>query len=78
MSVDNSKLWLDLYARDLGVPYEQLMERATRYLRDGSLWRCGERFEDVPYSDEFWQHYGVVIGRTIPDDERGHFFACTC
>ena len=73
-----SKAWLEHYASSIGVGVDELIERATYFLDDGSYWGNGDRFDGVYLEDEFWPHYQAVTGRVVSDEQRGSFFSCSC
>lgn len=70
--------WLLQYAREIGVTYRELMERADDYVASRQYWIEGGRWEGQSLPDEFWDHYQTVMDTKIPDDKRGSFFSCSC
>ncbi len=69
-----SKAYLEFFASNIGVSYDNLMEHCQDYLENGHDWRGGEGFEGVYVDDEFWDHYRVVTGKS----GSGNFFRCAC
>ena len=69
-----SSEWLEKFADSIGYTYEELMEGARVYNRDGSCISSGSSEYDVP--DEFWDHFAIIEGK-IPKS-RGSFFSCAC
>ncbi len=61
-----------------GVDPDELIERARYFLRDGTYWSEGGRFEGEYLPDEFWGHYEIVTGTTVPEEQRESFFSCSC
>lgn len=72
-----SREWIEDYARnDHDISFEEITEAADAYIRNGDYLSQGGKFEGHYISDEFWDHYEVVTGRTAA--ERGSFFSCSC
>lgn len=71
-----SEKWLREYAATLPATYEELMENAGCYVRDGEYWCQGDRFEGSYLPDEFWSHYEAVTGEIVSN--RSSFFSCSC
>lgn len=71
-----SKNWLDNYAKSLDVTYDGLIRHANNYLEDGDYWVEGGRFEGECVPEEFWDHYESVTGKKV--ENRGSFFSCSC
>lgn len=57
---------------------EQMIAGANDYLDHGGYLCEGGRWEGIYVPDEFWQHFEVLTGRKVPDDDRGSFFSCSC
>ena len=76
--VDESREWIERFAGSVGLNYHQVMTGAEQYLRSGSYLDFGELLEGEVVPDEFWPHYERITGKSVPDDERGSFFTCTC
>lgn len=73
-----SESWMDDYANSIHVYREELVRHACDYLDNGEYWIEDGRFEGMDVPDEFWDHLEKITGRTVPADERGHFFSCSC
>src|SRR5690606_8459210 len=78
LTVPLSKAWLEHFAGEAGVSYDELMEGADHYLRYGEYMIQGGRWEGFSTPLEFWNHYQMVAGRVIEEAERGNFFSCSC
>lgn len=76
--VRKSRRWIEKYAAKIEVDADELIEMATKFLQDGSLWHGGEDFEGKCVDDEFWEQYEVVTGRDVDEDDRLNFFSCSC
>lgn len=70
--------WLEEYAGQLGLSYDELMDAAVKYLQSGIDYCGGESFEGVYTDDEFWDHFQIATGRYVDEDNRGNFFRCAC
>ncbi len=70
--------WLESYAASIPVRYDELIENAGYYLEDEEYWCQGSRFDGVYLADEFWNHYQIVTGKSVPEDKRNSFFSCSC
>ena len=61
--------------------YDVLMQAAHDYLEHGDclIQEGGQSWQDEfpAFSDEFWEHYEIITGRTNAD-ERDSFFRCSC
>lgn len=75
---DRSQQWLQNYAGELDVSYEELMSVADSHQGGGygDYIVQGGRFEGETTPDEFWDHYAVV--RNNPNPNRSSFFSCSC
>lgn len=73
-----SQQWIDDYADELGVDYESLMRHAGIYLTSGEYWNMGGLFEGVWLTELFWDHYQVITGTHVKEDDRNSFFTCSC
>ncbi len=73
-----AKQWLTCYAHTLRASYEELLSHTGDYLKYGSRWSEGSRFDGEDLPDEFWDHYETVTGETVKDDDRNNFFSCSC
>ena len=73
-----SKRWLRDFASGKGVEYDELMEHAAEYVAYGDYWNEGGRFDGEWVPDEFWLHYQIVTGTTVPERRQGSFFSCSC
>lgn len=65
-------------ASELGVSVDDLLERAHDYLRTGSYWSEGSRFEGEHIPARFWDAYEIVQQTTVAAHSRGSFLTCSC
>ena len=65
-------------ADEAGLDFDELMEAADRFLKDGSYLSEGGRWEGHYLPEEFWTHYGAIRGVVVPENERESFFSCSC
>jgi hypothetical protein len=77
-SVEESRRWIDNFARSIPLDVAVLMGGASEYLSDGEYLVFGGLLEGETVPDEFWDHYERVTGETVPDEDRGSFFSCSC
>jgi len=73
-----SRQWIQDFAASVSLKYDVLMEGADSYLNHGDYLCFGGLLEGEDVPDEFWNHYEVVTGRTVPEANRGSFFTCSC
>jgi hypothetical protein len=73
-----SKRWLEDYADNLGVSYDELMAHVEEFVEHGEYWNEGPRFEGDHAPDELFDHYGIVKGARVPGNARGGLFSCSC
>lgn len=73
-----SEKWIREYASGLGITYHDLMDGAHEHVEYGGYLSRGGTLEGVSTSAEFWEHYEVVTGDTVPDDKKDNFFSCSC
>jgi hypothetical protein len=70
--------WLEGYAGNIGVEYDELIDHLRAFVDNGDYWNEGGRFEGEWAPDEIWDHYGVIRGKVVPQDDRGGLFSCSC
>lgn len=73
-----SKKWIEEYAESIGLDYDELVSSAADYLTSGDRLNKGDLLDGVYLEDEFWDHYEIVEGTKVKDDDRGSFFSCAC
>ena len=74
--MSESEKWIRDFASNLGVKYDELLNRAEDYQVNGEYWNQGERFEGEWIPEEFWDHYKEVTGKEVKD--RYSFLSCSC
>ncbi len=75
-----SEQWLENFASEVELSYEELLEAADSYIRTGDYHVCqGFDTPNIVYqeSTNFWKHYQTVTGKVLPED-MGMFFTCSC
>ena len=77
---EEAMVWLAIFAREncSNLNVFELIAGAHNYLDHGDYMNQGERFEGVNVPDEFWDYFQKATGRTVPINDRGHFFSCSC
>ncbi len=73
-----AKIWLEGFADEVGLSYRELIEAAESYLSHDQYLIDGGRWEGQSTPPEFWDHYEIVTGTTVPESKRGGFFSCSC
>jgi hypothetical protein len=73
-----SHRWIEDYAESIDLQCGELMQAADDWVGSGEYWCEGGRFEGMGVSDEFWNHYEIVTGKKVDDNNRGSFFTCSC
>jgi ribonucleotide reductase alpha subunit len=76
--IDASKKWIENFANNHRVFYDEIMEAAHGYLTYGEYLSQGGKFEGCSVPDEFWIHYAIVTGKPVDPMETGSFFSCSC
>lgn len=76
--VGEHKRYLEQFAANIDISYEELMEAARNYLSHGEYLSDGGKFEGVDVPDVFWDHFEFVENITVVEDRRGGFFSCSC
>ena len=71
-----SKDWIEKYANNIGIGYEQLLSDADDYVNFGHLSSHGGLYEGHTTDPKFWDHYEVI--RDTKVDHRDNFFSCSC
>jgi uncharacterized protein (TIGR02996 family) len=73
--------WLEEYARQCEMTYEELIEAANNYLDKGQGVTLGFDTPDIVFegSQEFWERFSLATGRNVSDDYHGAIFIrCAC
>jgi hypothetical protein len=76
--VSDSKKWLRDYANDINTTYKKLMDGAKNFIECGEYLCEGGNFEGVSTNENFWHHYEIVTGETVPENQKQSFFSCSC
>lgn len=72
-----SAMWLEAFAKEADISYDELMEAAKDNVEFDSYLCDGGKWEGFRTPKEFWYHYEVVTGETV-DDHDANFFSCSC
>jgi hypothetical protein len=81
---DESMAWIKQYADGLSLHWTRLLEGADEWVESkkrggyGDYLVEGGTLEGEYTSDEFWRHYEIVRGITLPEDTKTNFFSCSC
>jgi hypothetical protein len=79
-----SEAWIAQHASDMGLSTDVLMGHADEWMEDTSDWpdyhvqQGSERWRDTFNPVEFWHHYEIVTGKTVPENKRRSLYCCTC
>ena len=78
--IDKSKAWIASHANLLGLTDDALMSDAQNWLDTGDhrVQHGSENWRNNFSSSEFWHHYEVVTGKSVPEDSAQSFYCCTC
>jgi hypothetical protein len=60
------------------ITYETIMKGAKDYLKTEDYMCEGPFFEDYIVPDEFWIHFEIITGNSIPTEKKRSFFTCSC
>ena len=79
----NSRGWLERFAEDAHMNYDDVIFYAGDYLQTGECYvqYGGEEARDASYlaGRVFWDHFEVVTGQVVPVDEKDSIpFLCSC
>jgi hypothetical protein len=75
---DAAILWIEKYAHELGLNYEELMAGADDWLRDEDYLSRGELLEGNWTSPDFWTNYEIVRKTKVVVEKKQNFFSCSC
>lgn len=78
VAVEASKKWMEDFANGYGVPYEDMLNAGTKWLKYNEHYCDGGTFESERVPDEYWDHYQELTGRKVKSSERKSFFTCSC
>jgi hypothetical protein len=70
--------WIEDYAGEINVQYKKLMFAAENWVKNDEYWCDGDRFEGEWIPNEFWDHFEIVTGKKVDENNRGSFFTCSC
>jgi hypothetical protein len=73
-----SVAFIEAFAEQAGISYEEVLAGASCYLRRGDYLCDGGRWEGFGVPDEFWKHYEIVTKTVVAENDRGSFFTCSC
>lgn len=82
--VEQSERWLHEYCESTPWSYDTIMQRADENVKrdiddDYPEYLCGGAEAEGAYLDpEFWKHYQIVRGVTVPEKLQQNFFTCSC
>jgi hypothetical protein len=77
MLVENSIDWLNKFADEVDLSYEELMAAGKDSIEHGGYLIDGEKWEGFYTPSEFWRHYEIVTGNPVEDHD-ANFFSCSC
>lgn len=74
-----ARQWLEAFASEVEMSYEELLEATHRYLSHGRSVCLNFDTPSIVYygQSDFWLHYETVTRRTVEDHE-AMFFHCAC
>jgi len=72
-----SEKWLRKFAEEHEAEYEDLMWACANSTEDGGSYLPGIS-EGISVPDQLWDHYGVIVGKVIPERNRASYFSCSC
>jgi hypothetical protein len=73
-----------IYDHDASTNYEEIMETAHAHLNDhdgvnpNAILTHGAFFERYTIPEEFWTHFEIITGKSVPTDKKRSFFSCGC
>lgn len=70
--------WLEGFADSVDMDYNGLIWAAKNYLENGDYVVDGGKYEGLVMPEVFWDYYEIVTDTKVPQEERGHFFSCSC
>lgn len=70
--------WLEGFADSVDMDYNGLIWAAKNYLENGDYVIDGGKYEGLVIPEVFWDYYEIVTDTKVPQEERGHFFSCSC
>lgn len=75
---DHSDKWMQEYCDSIEEDVSDIMDAAYDAIHHGDYYSKGSKFESMSLPGEFWDHYYVLTGENVPDNERHSFFSCSC
>jgi len=75
-----SKRWLEYFAKECELSYDQLMDATTEYLLTGKICCLGTDTPDICWNknEQFWEHYQKISDKIVPSGKQESFFRCAC
>jgi uncharacterized protein (TIGR02996 family) len=72
--------WLTDFAKDLEMPYEELIQAANVHIKGGGVYCLSFDTPDRVYTDndEFWQRFELATGEKVAAEDKVAFFRCAC
>lgn len=77
-AVERAKENLEAFAQLADLTLEGLIGAANDYLDHNEYLCDGGKWESFQMSETFWDDFQTYTGRIVPEDDRGHFFSCSC
>jgi hypothetical protein len=75
--IELAKIAIGKIASMLGEGYDDLMDAAKDWTSSGSYW-SQPKFEGESIPKDFWNHYEVVTGEKVKQDDKYSFLTCSC
>lgn len=72
------KKWLEQFAHNIDISYDELMAGAKAYIDYDEYMVDGGKFEGVSVPAEFWEHYQAITTEVVPKNKQDGFFSCSC
>lgn len=77
-SKETAEKWIRACAEGCNVSFGVMLDAAENWIEHEDYHTGGHELEGVVVPDEFWPHYEVFTGKTVPMAKRGSFFSCSC
>lgn len=75
-----ARKWLAMFARKVGLSYQELLTAAKRYQESGDYHCLSFDTPEICYQEReaFWANYEIATGEPADPGKRDSFFRCAC
>lgn len=70
--------WMERFAGQYGVSASDMIQAGRNYIRTGAYYSEGGTFEGESVPEEYWDHFQIITGDAVDEDQKESFFSCSC